>query len=70
MGREDHLPPARAPAGAGMSYEARHKVSSAWIRALEWQYTYERWGEREKAAKWAKRADKLKNILLSEAGHV
>lgn len=53
-----------------MSYEARHKVSSTWIEALEWQCTYERWGEREKAAKWAKRADKLKTILLSEAGHV
>lgn len=53
-----------------MSYEERHKISTAWIKALEWQYAYERWGEPEKAAKWAKKANKLKSILLSESGHV
>ena len=53
-----------------MSYEERHKISTAWIKALEWQVTYERWGEIEKAQKWAKRAAKLKAILLSESGHV
>jgi hypothetical protein len=61
--------PSRASVGADMSYEARHKISSTWIKALEWQYTYERWGEPERAAKWTKRADKLKTILLSQAGH-
>ena len=53
-----------------MSYEERHKISSAWIKALEWQYTYQRWGDEQKAQRWAKRADKLKKILLSESGHV
>lgn len=52
-----------------MSFEERHKISSAWIKALEWQFTYERWGEPVKAAKWQRRADKLKSILLTESGH-
>jgi len=53
-----------------MSFEERHKISSAWIKALEWQYTYERWGDVDKAAKWQRRADKLKKILLTESDHV
>ena len=51
-----------------MSYEEHHKISSAWIEALEWQITYERWGDHEKAAKWAKKADKLKQLLLTRDG--
>lgn len=47
-----------------MSYEERHKISNAWIEALEWQYTCERWGDLESAARWERKADKLKVRLL------
>ena len=49
-----------------MSYEERHAISSAWIKALEWQFFYQRCGEVAKAERWAKRAVKLKKQLLSE----
>ena len=49
-----------------MNYEERHAISTAWIKALEWQIFYERCKETTKAQLWAKRAAKLKKQLLSE----
>ncbi len=49
-----------------MSYEERHAISTAWIKALEWQVFYERCGDTAKAQKWAKRAAKLRIQVLSE----
>jgi hypothetical protein len=49
-----------------MSYEERHAISTAWIKALEWQIFYERCGDAAKAQKWGKRAAKLKIQVLSE----
>ena len=53
-----------------MSYEERHAISTAWIKALEWQIFYERCGEIAKAHRWAKRAAKLKSQMLSETSNV
>lgn len=49
-----------------MSYEKRHAISSAWIKALDWQYFYQRCGDSAKARLWAKRAAKLEKRVLSE----
>jgi hypothetical protein len=53
-----------------MSYEERHAISTAWIKAMEWQLFCERCGEVAKAERWAKRAAKLKSQVLSENPHV
>lgn len=49
-----------------MSYEERHVISTAWIKALDWQIFYERCRETAKAQLWAKHAAKLKKQLLFE----
>lgn len=50
-----------------MTREERHELSSAWIDALDWQYTFQRWGDSKKAAAWAATAETLKALLLSNA---
>jgi hypothetical protein len=52
-----------------MSYEERHAISTAWIKALEWQYFYQRCGDMAKAQRWANRAAKLKKQVLSDDNH-
>jgi|694.fasta_scaffold05309_6 hypothetical protein len=53
-----------------MNYEKRHAISSAWIKALDWQFFYQRCGDIDKAQLWAKRAAKLEKRVLSEDPNV
>ncbi len=53
-----------------MNYEERHAISTAWIKAMEWQYFYQRCGDTAKAQRWTKRAAKLEKQVLSDGNHV